>query len=307
MKVRAQLSVLVVVAVLAGACDAAHERSDSTAGPQVVATTTVLGDVVRQIVGDDASVEVLVPAGADPHDFEASARQIETLRRADLVVANGLGLEENLSSVLSQAANDGVQVLEIAELVDPIPLAGAKNSGTLDPHFWQDPLRMVVAVGTIADALTDVDDTVDWHARADEYEDELTALDNEVEELLAAIPDDERTLVTNHDSLRYFADRFGFEVVGIVIPGGSTLAEPSAAVLAELARHVEENSVPVVFAETTQSTELAKTLADEADELGADVEVVELFTGSLGKAGTEADSYVGMIRTNGRRISAALT
>jgi zinc/manganese transport system substrate-binding protein len=175
-----------------------------------------------------------------------------------------------------------------------------------DPHFFADPARMAVAVEAMAEALaTHVEslDTDEFRARVEGYLAELAALDAEVEALLEPVAPDRRVLVTNHDVLGYFADRYGFEVLGAVIPGGSTLAEPSAADLADLAAAIEAEGVPAVFVDASAPSRLADALAAEA---GVDVEVVELFTESLGEPGSGGETYLDMVRTNAERIAAAL-
>jgi zinc/manganese transport system substrate-binding protein len=248
-------------------------------GLSVVATTTIIGDVVANVVGDDAAVVVLTPVGADPHDFQPSSAQVAAINEADLVVANGLFLEEGLKDVLDAAASDGVKVFELAPELDPIPFGGDGDPDSDDPHVWLDPVRMADAAGLIAAELTAIDDTVDWTTRAGTYAAELLALDDESEEMFAAIPDDARLLVTNHDALGYFAARYGFDVVGTVIPGGTTLADQSSEALAEAV----------------------------AAELGDEVEVVSLYTGSLGEPGSGAGTLIDMLRTNAERVAAALT
>jgi zinc/manganese transport system substrate-binding protein len=145
-------------------------------------------------------------------------------------------------------------------------------------------------------------DTPDQRARVQRYLDQLDDLDAEVAGLVAAIPADRRILVTNHEVFGYFADRYGFEVLGAVLPGGSTLAEPSAADLAALADQIAQAGVPAIFAETSSPTRLAEALAAE----GQGVEVVELYSESLGEAGSDGATYLDMVRTNARRIAAAL-
>ncbi len=281
------------LALAAGAC------GDAAAGEgelQVLATTTILGDVVAAVVGDDAEVTVLLPPGADPHSFQPSARQVAAIEEADLVVANGLGLEEGLAEAL-----DGDHVVEVAPRLDPLPF-GTAVSGTPDPHVWMDPLRMAEAARQIAAELTRVAPEVDWSARAEAYMAGLAEVDREITDLLAPIPPERRKLVTNHDSLGYFADRYGFEVVGTVIPGGATLAAPSAAELAALVEVIEREEVPAIFVETTESADLAEALAAEA----GGVAVVELYSGALGEPGSGADTLAGMLVTNARRIAQAL-
>ncbi|MFQ5554333.1 MAG: metal ABC transporter substrate-binding protein [Acidimicrobiia bacterium] len=270
---------------------------------EIVTTTTVLGDVARNVVGNDGTVEVLVPIGVDPHEFTPSARQIAAVREADLVIANGLLLEERLADVLESIASDGANVLTLGDLVDPLPL-GEDAEGALDPHVWFDPLRMADAARVIAAELDVVAPGVPWSARAESYAAELLAADAAIVEVLESIPAGRRKLVTNHDALGYFADRYGFAVVGVVVPGGSTLSEPSSATLADLVETIARENVTVIFAEQTESVALAEAVAAE---IGTDVEVVELYTGSLGEAGSGADTLIGMLVTNAGLIADALS
>jgi zinc/manganese transport system substrate-binding protein len=205
-------------------------RSDDI---QIVVSTTVLGDVVANVTGPDASVVILMPTGADPHDYQASARQVAALNQADIVFVNGLGLEAALDDVLESAAADGANILEVAPLLEPLPFGDGDSD---DPHVWMDPTRMAKAATIIAQSLTSLDDSVDWKSRADAYGTRLDATDKEIEGILAAIPERDRKLVTNHDSLAYLADRYDFVVVGTVVPGGSTLGDPSSEELAQLVR-----------------------------------------------------------------------
>jgi zinc/manganese transport system substrate-binding protein len=281
----------------------------------------VWGDVVENIVGDDAAVEVLFPAGVDPHEYQASSQQIATLNQADLVVANGLGLEAGLVSVLEAAESDGVNVFEVAALLDPLPLGGSEasgecdpdqaqdhgaevdHSGGCDPHVWMDPGRVADASRLLADELTRIDATVDWRTRADDYAAELLAADEEIGALLGTVPVENRRLVTNHDTLGYLADRYGYEVIGTVMPGGSTLSDPSSEDLARLVDVIRQAGVNVVFAETIEPAALAEAVAAE---VGETVQVIELHTDSLGEAGTGADSLIGLLMTNAESIAAAL-
>jgi zinc/manganese transport system substrate-binding protein len=272
-------------------------------GPTVVVTSNILGDVVQHLVTDDVTVEVLMPAGVDPHDFAPSARQAVALRDADVVVVNGLGFEAGLQDAIDATAADGVPVVTAAEAIDPLPLAG--DEGTEDPHLFTDPVRMRQAAAHLADELArriPILDAPAARARADAYLDDLDQLDAEIRATLAPIPPARRVLVTNHEVFGYFADRYGFEVLGAIIPGGATLAEPSAADLADLLVVIRDRHVPAIFADTSSPTRLADALAAE----GADVAVVDLYSESLGQPGSGADTYVGMMRTDAERIAAAL-
>ena len=361
----ALVPVLAAVLLLVGC--SGEDDAPTTAGtgaaddgrPTIVVSTSILGDVTSAVVGDRADVEVLLPPGGDPHGYEPSAQDVATMTEADLVVVNGLGLEEGLEPVLDQVADDGVPVLRVAPELAPIPFAGGGHGHTdegedhadegedhadegedhtdegedhtdegedhtdegedhtdegedhdhgdaaLDPHVWMDPDRMTTAAYLVADAVAEATglDAQALTADAAAFDEQLRAVDEEVQGLLADIPEERRVLVTNHDSLGYFAERYGFEIVGTVIPGGSTLAEPSAGELAELAEVVADAGVPAIFADATVDTALADALAAET---GTDVEVVTLYTGSLGPEGSGAETYVGLLTTNAQRIAGAL-
>lgn len=292
-------AVLVCTGLL-GACGSTEELLSS--GIDIVVTTSILGDVTSAIVGHDATVSVLMPVGTDPHEFQASSRQVAEIRGADLVVAVGLGLEHGLISVLETVAEDGANVLYLGPLLDPIPLESSETGG-LDPHVWLDPVRMDKAIELIVTELDAVDASVDWGVSGDAYSAELALAETEVEILLGSLPGERRKLVTNHDSLRYLAARYGFELIGVVVPGGSTLGAPSSEQLAHLVDVLTSEDVLVIFAETTQPAALAGIVADE---VGEDVEVVTLYTGSLGEPGTDAGTYLGMLRVNAERIANAL-
>jgi len=313
--------VLAVAAGCGGDETATSSPADGACGSlRVIATTSVLGDVVGNVVGDRSRVEVLMPVGADPHSLQASAAQAAAMREADLVVVNGLGLEEGLHAVIEAAEADGVMVVEAASFVEALPFGDEQASnghevdesveegeahGTLDPHIWTDPTRMADVVTGLGEVLAGADPACAgmWHAAAEDYRAELLSLDGEIEAILASIPAEQRKLVTNHHAFGYFADRYGFEVLGTIIPGGDTLAGPSPADLAALVDTLEREGVRAVFAETTQPVDLAEAVAAE---LGEEVVVVSLYTGSLGPSGSGAETYIGMQRTNAERIAAAL-
>ncbi len=301
---RKSLLISLLIAVGLGACGGETAARDE--GPLVVATTTILGDLVSQIAGSEASVEVLMPIGADPHDFQASAAQIAMVNRADLVVANGLGLEEGLQDALESARSDGIVVLELGPQLDPLLFRDAMEGGGQafeDPHVWFDPRRMAVAARLVGEGLEAVDPSVRWVARAEAYATELEALDQRISDLLSAVPADRRKLVTSHESLGYFAQRYGFEVIGVVIPGGSTLSDPSSGELARLIDVIRAEGVRVIFSETTQSSSLVEAVASE---LGEGIIIVDLYTGSLGEPGSGADTLIDMLTTNAKRIAGAL-
>jgi zinc/manganese transport system substrate-binding protein len=303
-----------VVGVAAAGCggddDAASAAPDR---PRVVVTTSVLGDIVRNVVGDQADVQVIMPVGADPHEFAASTRQAEAMTGADLLVVNGAGFEQSMAGVIDGAAEDGTAVFTFADHVALRTLDGDEHEHADghdhdgdDPHLWTDPTMIAGAVGALATELADVPgvDAAAIETAAADYAAELGALDASIAATLSSIPAAQRVLVTNHEALGYFARRYDLAVVGAVIPSLTTSASASAGELEQLADVIREQGVPAIFGETTQPTKLARALADE---VGGDVQVVELYTESLGDEGGGADTYVGMLRTDADRIADALT
>ena len=308
---------------LALAATACGSDDDTAAGagsgrPQLVVTTSVLGDVVENLVGDLADVEVVMPAGSSPHEFQASPRQVAAMREADAMIVNGGGFEEGLGDPIEAAEADGVATYAAIDAVETLTFAQDEphdeddaeqeehGTGSIDPHFFTDPRRVATAAQAIADFLANevpALDTDELGTQAAAYVDELTALDAEMETTLADVPADRRKLVTNHEVFGYFAQRYGFEVIGAVIPTGTTQAAPSAGELDELAHTIEEAGVPAIFAETSSPTRLADSLADEVGE----VQVVELYTESLGPDGSAGDTYAGMMRSDAEQIADALS
>jgi zinc/manganese transport system substrate-binding protein len=295
------------LSLVAAACTAEEPAGQ---GLLVVATTSILGDIASGIVGEQGEVEVLIPIGADAHDFAPSAQQVSLLSTADLVVANGLGLESGLEDVLASAAADGVAVIELAPLVDPLPFSSPEHvegedeaHEDLDPHFWMDPVRVADAAVALGDEMAGLAPDGAWRQQAADYAAEMGSAHAAIGDLLDVIAPDRRQMITNHESFGYFAERYGFEILGVVIPGGSTLAEPSSAHLAELIELMRETGARVLFAETSQPTTLADAVAGE---MGDEVQVVELFTESLGGPGSGAESLSGMLITNAELIASAL-
>jgi len=299
----------------------------------IVVSTTVLGGVVSDIArcaeGDDQAVTVVMPVGVDPHDFQPSSAQVASMVAADLVIVNGLGLEEGLLPALDSIGSDGARVLEIGELIDPLPFgaeaeehsedehhddhadedhseSGAEEDdhahGAYDPHFWMDMDRMAAAARLIGEEV-ETFGAEGYSACGEEVAASIEAAEQELLDTLAGVPDARRILVTDHDALSYFAESFGFRVIGVVIPGGSTLGEPNSQELAALVSVIQDQDVPAIFGDATLSNEILEILAAEA---GRDVQVVSLFIGSLGGPDSGATSYEEMMMTNADRIAQAL-
>ena len=261
----------------------------------VVVTTPILGSVVRELAGESAQVTVLMEPGVDPHDWSPSAREIALVFDADLVVANGLDLEAGLADALEEAEASGVPVFHATDWVTvrvpgapvPSPAAGgspapaaspepdheeedhAEASGDDqdhehaggDPHFWTDPVAMTAVVAALADALAAAG--IDVSLQRDQVTAALTEVDAELGARIAAIPAERRRIVTGHESLGYFADRYGIAVVGAVIPGLSTQGEVSAQELGALAAAIRESGVTAIIVEVGTPQAVAEAIAAE--------------------------------------------
>jgi zinc/manganese transport system substrate-binding protein len=263
-------------------------------GPYVVATTSIWADLVQQVACDGTfDVRTLLPAGADSHAYEPSLRDREELDGAALVVANGLGLEERLDDTLTTVEDAGVRVVRMGDHVETL-------DG--DPHVWFDPTRVSTALPMIGEALIAAGGDGDrTDACVTAAQDALADLDAEVAATLDAVPADRRLLVTNHDSLGYLADRYDFTVLGSILPSTSTLTEASPGQLEELGDVIAAEGVPAIFAETISSADDAEALAER---LGIDV--VELYTESLGEPGSGVETYAEFMRFDAEAIAAAL-
>jgi ABC-type Zn uptake system ZnuABC Zn-binding protein ZnuA len=269
---------------------------------KIVTTTPIIADLVRQIGGQRVEVESILPNNADPHDFEPRPEDIIKLEDADAVFVHGLHLDEWANDLIDNSGTDApvTVVTDGIETLDSEEEAFEEG----DPHVWFDPTRTQQMVTTIANVLSEVDaDGSDsYQQRAAAYNEQLTQLDQEIKDRVALIPEDQRKIVTNHDALAYFADRYGLEVVGTVFPGNDTGSEPSAQEVADLIDLIQQQSVKAVFAENTVSPTIAEELASEAG-----VKVIDdLFTDNLGDAGSGADTYIGLMQTDTQLIVDAL-
>ena len=332
--------VAVVSLVLAGCGDDNDsEGASSDEKPLIVVTTNILGDVVTNMVGDSFDVETIMPPGSDPHDFQASAQQVQMMMSADLLIVNGANFEEGMLDVIENAESDGVMIFEATSVISQLEGSDdhsdhgghddhdeekdhddheghghdeekdhddheGHDHGGIDPHFFTDPARMAIVAQELSEVLAanfpDADQG--FVSTANDYVQQLQDLDSEVEETLSVISSDKRLLVTNHGVFAYFADRYSFTILGEIIPSSSTLASASAQQLASLAEEIKESQVKAIFADASSSDALAQTLADEVN----DVKVINLYTESLGDPGSSGDSYIDMIRFNAEAIASAL-
>jgi manganese/iron transport system substrate-binding protein len=273
---------------------------------KVVATTSIIADVVENVGGDRIELTVLLPLGADPHSFEPTPQDIAAVSDAHVVFANGAGLEGFLEPLL-ESAGATARVIYLSHGVELRQLgdegAGEHHQHGADPHTWTDPNNVMVWTRNIVHALSALDPTNDetYEANAEAYEATLEELDAWVREQIAQIPEANRQIVTDHLVFAYFADRYGFAQVGAVVPGYSTVAEPSAKELAELEDVIRDLKVKAVFVGNTVNPNLAQRVAEDTG-----IRLVFFYTGSLTEKGGDADNYIDYVRYNVNAIVNAL-
>lgn len=267
--------------------------SSTTGRLRVVATTSIIGDVVARVGGDAIELDVLMGPGQDPHGYEPSARDLTRVSDAEVIFVNGWNLEAGLVSVLNQVG-EGARVLPISAGITPRLVDNA-----VDPHVWLDVQNVLQWVDNVELVLGELDpaNASVYQFNADSYRRDLEGLVTYMDGRLRDLSPDRRKLVTNHDALGYFADRYELELIGTIIPATDTLAEPSASGLAQLAQQMEDAGVCTIYVETTANDRLARALAGELKSC-PDVKVLALHTGAIGPPGSETGSYIGMMRDN---------
>ncbi|MFZ9804614.1 MAG: metal ABC transporter substrate-binding protein [Ilumatobacteraceae bacterium] len=246
--------------------------------PVIAVTYSVIGNIVSQLVGDNATVNVVIPDGQDPHDFQPSAKDIETINNAALVVSNGLEFEEGLEEVLENIADSGGNIFMVGDHITVRKIDhsdehnhgededeghadehGDKHTGG-DPHIWLSPATMLEMLPALTTALSEAIGA-NLSAEATALTTKLQDLDGEVESIISSLG--ECNLVSGHDELGYFADRYGCNVVGAIIPSFTTTSEATAGELAELKRLVKQFKVPAIFTGLGTSPDTATQLAKE--------------------------------------------
>jgi ABC-type Zn uptake system ZnuABC Zn-binding protein ZnuA len=308
---RFRLALVVLVALSLGGCAAPATPTSSgpSGAPNVLAAETFLADIAQNVAGDRLAVKALIPLGVDPHSFEPTPSDVRTVADSQLLIVNGAGFEAFLEPLLKNAGGRRTVIEAAAGLATRAPQPGEHPEGEADhaegdPHFWLDPNNVIAYVENIRDGLAAADPAGKevYAANAAAYISRLKELDAWIKEQVAAVPEARRLLVTNHESFGYFADRYGFRVVGAVIPSVSSAASPSAQQLAHLADQVKAVAAPAVFLEAGASTQLADQLARET---GITV-VTDLLTHSVTAADGPAPDYLGMMRYDVKRIVDAL-
>ena len=304
MQYRLVLSLSLLASVVVAGCGSGGSSIPTVAAGarlNVVATTVQITALTREVGGDHITLRGIVPAGADPHEFEPVASDLTAIENANLILRHAIGLDEWLDGTLK--AGKKAQVVVVTK---GIKLRQGEEEGKKvdDPHVWHDPANDKVMVDNITAALDKADpaNKADYDARASAYKQKLDDTKAKVQATINEIPPDSRKLVTNHDAFSYFAQAFGLKIVGAVIPGVSTEAEPSASDTAALLDTIRKEKVKAIFAESSVNPKLAQTIANDAH-----VRIVDdLYGDSLGQSGSGAETVDGMLLINARKIAEAL-
>ena len=271
----------------------------------VVATTTILGDVVSKLGGDDITLTILLPPGVDPHGYEPTPQDIALVSEAQVVFAVGNGLEEFLDNLI-ESAGAGERIVYVSEALELLTFEDEHEEHQIsdsDPHTWTDPNNVISWAEKIDEVLERLDP-----ARSESYQYNLQDYVSQLEELdywilmeTQKVPENQRMLVSDHLTLGYFAQRYGFEQIGTVIPGYSSMAKPSAQELAELEDLIRGFDVRAIFVGKSVNPDLAQRVAEDTG-----IQLVFIYTGSLSEPGGEADSYLKYMRYNTNAIIDAL-
>jgi len=290
-----------------------RERTDPDGPLRVTATTTIVGDMVQRIGGDEIALRVLLPLGADPHGYIFRPADMAAVADADLLFINGGGLEGHLDRLL-QAAGSSTESVSLACGISarPLPAAAREHThdnghehchththGGMDPHFWFDPHNMMIWCNTIAEALSKwmPEHQADFEARAAAVQTELRALDEWIEEQVERIPPERRVLVADHHMLGYFADRYGFEEVGVILPSFDSMAQASARHLGRLTNQLRAQSVPAIFVGMNVNPTLAERVSEDTG-----TPLVRIHLESLTEPDGTAPDYFAMMRYNVQKM-----
>jgi ABC-type Zn uptake system ZnuABC Zn-binding protein ZnuA len=290
-----RLLLLIALPLAVAACgNDSNAAGSGAAHLRVVATTTQVADLARNVAGDRAEVTQLLAPNTDPHEYEVRPGDVKAVSEADLVLKSGGEVDAWLADAVSSAGVDAKGVVEVGN--------GFEGD---DPHWWQDPRRAERGVATIRDALVRADPGGASVYRADAagYLKRLQGLDAAVKACMDKVPANQRLLVTSHDALGYYARRYGIEVVGAVIPALTTAAQPSAGEVAKLVATIERTGVRTIFAESSVNPKVEAAIARQT---GARIGP-PLWADSLGPKGSSGATYVDSIAANTRTLVGGFT
>jgi ABC-type Zn uptake system ZnuABC Zn-binding protein ZnuA len=280
--------------LLLSACTPQTDAEERGEGPPgVVAVNTTLADIAQNIAGERVEIEVLIPAEADPHTFQPTPQDVAKIANSQMLIANGAGLEEWLQEVIDNAGGERIVVEAAADLAGDEDRPG-------DPHFWLDPNHVIHYANQIRDGLIELDpDGETVYARnTDELIVQIEELDTWINEQVEVIPPELRLLVTNHESFGYFADRYGFVIVGTIIPSVSTGSSPSAQQMVALVEAIKATNTGAIFLEAGSNPDLAEQLASETG--------IKVIKNLRTQPQYPEEGYIEMMKYNTRAIVEAL-
>jgi zinc/manganese transport system substrate-binding protein len=260
----------------------------------VVATTTQAGDFARAIGGHRVEVRTLLRANADPHEYEPRPSDVRTVSQADLLLRSGGDVDDWLDRVLQGAGSHAPKLT----LIDRVPKQ--QLHGKLDPHWWQNPQNVALALPAIRDAMTRVDPggRAGFRRRTAAYGRRLAVLDRGIARCLAQVPPARRKIVTTHDALGYFARRYGVAVVGALIPSLSTQAQPSARDIERLVGQIRREHVRAIFPESSINPKLERAVARETGARTGG----HLWADALGPPGSSGATYLDSMASNAQAL-----
>jgi manganese/iron transport system substrate-binding protein len=271
--------------------------------PRVVATSTIIADLVDEVGGEEINLTGILQPGTDPHVYEPVPADSRVLETANLIVYNGYNLEPGIIKLMN-AAGGNAKKLAVGEVIKPLKLEEGKGEKVPDPHVWGSAENAIYMVNAIRDALIELspEDRAIFIENAAQFAKELQALNAWIQQQIQTIPPEKRKLITTHDAFQYYANSYGLEIAGTLI-GISTEEKPSAQTVRKLVDAIKKMNVPAIFAETTINPALIKTVAEEA---GIKIAPNELYSDSLGAEGSSGETYIKMMEANTRTIVEAL-
>ena len=292
--------ILTVLALSLTACGGKPASPSGTAGSVVLTSTTFLADITRNVAGKRVEVESLLPVGADPHSYQPTPQDVTKIVQSKLLIINGAEYEHFLEPLLENAGGEREVIVASAGLS---PEKDPQSEHGVDPHLWLDPNNVLVYVENIREALThfDPDGAALYKSNADAYVAQLKDLDIWISEQVSQIPPEKRLLVTNHEALGYFADRYGFTVIGAILPGVSSDASASAGQMSALIDQIKASGVPALFLDEVENPTLAQQISNETGVKVVDDLHLESLTD-----GPPAATYIDMMKHNVTRIVEAL-
>jgi ABC-type Zn uptake system ZnuABC Zn-binding protein ZnuA len=296
------LSAMLLSAVLLSACSGGQSAGIQTHNLHVLATESFLGDIAQNVAGDRLKVETLLPVTVDPHEYEPKPEDLTKIADSHVLLVNGLGYETWLQKTLDNIGGNRLEIVATQGLTPNPDPSGEHADG--DPHMWMNPLNVITYVENIRDGLTQIDpagkDTYTKNAQA--YIAKLQDLDQWVKTEVNQLPPEKRLLVTNHDALGYFAQAYGFQVLGAVIPSVTTEASPSAQQMANLIETIKSSGAPAIFLDIGENQDLAQQVASET---GVKV-ITDLYVETISAADGPAPTYIEMIKHDVSTIVSAL-